>query len=79
MANDVEVTIDGLDMIDVVDYITKKRNKFIAMMLSELEEVMDVDSNEYKYVRKVILDGVNDYTRSMMRTLFGNVEGLLMK
>lgn len=76
---DAEVTIDGLDVIDVVQYMTRKRNKFIAIMLSELEEVMEEESNEYKFVRKVILDGMNDYTRSLMRTLFGEVEGLPMK
>lgn len=76
---DTEVTIDGLDMIDVVDFITRKRNKFIAVMLSELEEYMEVDSNEYKLIRKVILDGMNDYTRSMMRALFGDIEGLIQK
>jgi hypothetical protein len=40
---------------------------------------MEKDSNEYKFVRKLFLDGFNDYTRSVMRTLFGNVEGLIMK
>jgi hypothetical protein len=76
---EAKVTIDGLDVIDVVKYITKKRNKFIAMMLAELEESMEPESNEYKFVRKIILDGMNDYTRSTMRTLFGDVEGLIMK
>jgi hypothetical protein len=76
---EAQVKIEGLDVIDVVEYITRKRNKFIAIMLSDLEEQMDEGSNEYKYVRKVILDGMNDYTRSMMRTLFGDVEGLVMK
>lgn len=76
---DAQITIDGLDVIDVVQYITKKRDKFIAIMLADLEDVMDEDSNEYKFVRKVILDGMNDYTRSTMRTLFGDIEGLVMK
>jgi hypothetical protein len=76
---EAQVRIEGLDVIDVVEYITRKRNKFIAIMLSDLEENMDTESNEYKYVRKVVLDGMNDYTRSMVRTLFGDVEGLVMK
>lgn len=76
---EAQVTIEGLDVIDVVNYITRKRDKFIAIMLSELEETIDEDSNEYKYVRKVVLDGMNDYTRSLMRALFGDVEGLVIK
>ena len=74
-----EVIIEGLDVIDVVRYISRKKDKFIAIVLADLEEVMENDSNEYKFIRKVFLDGFNDYTRSVMRTLFGNVEGLIMK
>lgn len=74
-----EIIIEGLDMVDVVRYISRKQDKFIAIVLADLEEVMEKDSNEYKFIRKVFLDGFNDYTRSIMRTLFGNVEGLTMK
>jgi hypothetical protein len=74
-----EVIIEGLDVIDVVRYITKKKDKFIAIVLAELEETFDRDSDEYKFVRKVFLDAFNDYTRSLMRTIFGNIEGLIMK
>lgn len=74
-----EVTIEGLDVVDVVKYISRKKDKFIAIVLADLEEVMEKDSNEYKYVRKVFLDGFNDYTRSIMRTFFGSIEGLIMK
>ncbi len=74
-----EVIIEGLDVIDVVRYITRKKDKFLAIALAELEETMEKDSNEYKYVRKVFLDAFNDYTRSILRTIFGNIEGLTMK
>lgn len=74
-----EVIIEGLDVIDVVRYITRKKDKFLAIALSELEETMDKDSNEYKFIRKVFLDAFNDYTRSILRTFFGNIEGLVMK
>lgn len=74
-----EVRIDGLDIIDVIKFINRKRDKFIAIGLAELEDVMDNNSNEYKFVRKIFLDGFNDYTRSIMRAFFGDVEGLIMK
>jgi hypothetical protein len=74
-----EIIIEGLDMIDVVSYISRKKDKFIAIALADVEEMMPKDSNEYKFVRKLFLDAFNDYTRSIMRTLFGNVEGLTMK
>lgn len=74
-----EVTIEGLDVIDVVRYITRKKDKFLAIALAELEETMEKDSNEYKFIRKVFLDAFNDYTRSILRTIFGDIEGLTMK
>jgi hypothetical protein len=73
------ITIEGLDVLDVLHFITKKKDKFIAITLANLEEVMDKDSNEYKYVRKLLLDGFNDYTRSLLRILFGQIEGMTMK
>jgi hypothetical protein len=74
-----EIKIEGLDMIDVLNFIDKKKKKFIAIMLSELELNYDEKSEEYKFLRKVILDGMNDYTRSLLRVLFGEVEGLVQK
>lgn len=76
---DTEITIEGLDLVDVVDFVTRKKNKFAAICLSELEEVMDKDSKEFKIMRKIVLDTLNDYTRSIMRILFGDIEGLIMK
>jgi hypothetical protein len=73
------IEIEGLDLIDVLTQIDKKKNKFIAIMLNDLEMMYPATSNEYKMIRKVILDGMNDYTRSFMRVFFGDVEGLIMK
>lgn len=69
-----EIIIEGLDLVDVTNYISSKRNKFMAMMLAELENALPKDSKEYKVVRKLILDGMNDYTRSLIRVLFGEIE-----
>ena len=40
---DSEITIEGLDMIDVVRFISRKKDKFIAIGLADLEEVMDIN------------------------------------
>lgn len=73
------ITIEGLDLLDVIELISSKRDKFIAMMLSNVEMQFSGDSKEYSIMRKVILDGMNDYTRSFLRVLFGEVEGLVQK
>jgi hypothetical protein len=69
-----EIKIEGLDLVDVTRYISAKRDKFMAMMLAELENTMPKDSRDYKAMRKLILDGMNDYTRSLVRVLFGEIE-----
>lgn len=74
-----EVRIEGLDIIDVLNFVNKKQKKFIAEILAELETQLDPQSSEYRIVRKIILDGINDYTRSILRTILGDVEGLIMK
>lgn len=76
---DTEVVIEGLDIIDVTKFVIKKRNKFLAIALADLENIISKESSEYKLIRKVFLDQFNDYTRSILRTLFGDVEGLIMK
>jgi hypothetical protein len=73
-----EVTIDGLDLVDVLQQITRKKAKFIKITLDDIEKVMD-DRQEYLLVRKAVLDGFNDYTRSFMRAFFGDIEGSIMK
>lgn len=78
-SSNVEVTIDGLDLVDVIDFIGRKKNKFVSITLSDIEDELSDDSVAYRQVRKIILDGFNDYTRSLLRVLFGDVEGLTMR
>lgn len=73
------IEIESLDIIDVLRIVTKKKRKFLAMLLTELEQRYPKDSLEYLEIRKLILDSFNDFTRSILRTLFGDIEGLVMK
>jgi hypothetical protein len=68
------VEIDGLDLFDLISFISKKNKRFIAIMLAEAEEIVGKDTEEYQLLRKVILDGFNDYTRSVVRIIFGDIE-----
>lgn len=76
MDDNRSVVIQGLDLFDVVTFMTKKSKRFQAMALSNLEEVIDKDSEEFKYIRKIILDYFNNYTRSVIRAIFGDIESL---
>lgn len=70
------VVIDGLNMFDIINFIQKKNKRYMANALDEVEEVLDKDSEQFLMVRKIILDTMNDYTRSVFVTLFGNIEGI---
>jgi hypothetical protein len=66
--------IQGLDLKDIIGFIEKKNKKFQAITLSEFEEIMDKNSDEFKAMRKITLDNYNNYTRSVIRAIFGEIE-----
>jgi hypothetical protein len=63
--------IVGLDLLDVVGFVSRKNKKYQALMLQEIEEICS-NHDEFLKIRKVILDGQNSYTRSVLRVIFGN-------
>ena len=63
--------IEGLDIIDVVNHIDKKSRSYQAIMLQDIEQIISKDDPKFGKVRKVILDNLNEYTRSLLRMLFG--------
>ena len=66
--------IQGLDTIDVAKIVSKKNSKFLAIGLQELEESLDKTQPNFSNIRKIFLDNFNDYTRSIMRVIFGDIE-----
>lgn len=69
-----QITIEGLDIIDLVEEIDKKDRRFKAVCLQALEETTNLSPEEFKMVRKIILDSMSSYTRSLVRMLFGEIE-----
>ena len=67
------VVIQGLDAIDILVNLQKKRKKFQAIFLADLEEIED-DPEKFAKIRKLYLDDSNNYTRSVLRMIFGNIE-----
>lgn len=63
-------------MLDQIQLLRKKKNKYIASMMDELEQVLKPDSREFALVRKIVLDHVNDYHRTVYKIVLDiNVEG----
>jgi len=71
------VIIQGLDVLDVVGFVNTKNKKFQAILLNDLEQIIDKDSEEFRLIRKLFLDGFNNYTRSILVLIFGDIEHLM--
>ena len=74
MSNTKEVLIEGLDVIDVLGEVSRKNRKFAAIFLNELDEIIP-DIETKKKIRKLYLDTLNNYSRSIVRMIFGDIEG----
>jgi hypothetical protein len=70
---DKGVIISGFDVLDTVRFIDKKAKRHLATLLSELEGIIE-DREQYLVVRKLVLDSVNNLIRSIVRSIFGDIE-----
>jgi hypothetical protein len=64
--------IESLDLIDLIYFTQQKNRKFQAILLQNIEEVLDKNSPEFLKIRSLVLDNFNQYTRSLLRLIFGN-------
>jgi hypothetical protein len=69
--NEQAEIIQGLDLMDITRFLSRKNKSYQARILDELEQILGADTEEFKAVRKLFLDGFNEYTRSVLRTIFG--------
>lgn len=65
--------LPGLDGTDILNLLNRKKNSYIKSTLSTLEEAFNTSvPPTYEVVRKLFLDSINDYTRSVERALLGS-------
>lgn len=65
----------GLTELEIVKLIQKKKKRYCAIALNELEEEIN-DPELFKRIRKIFLDSMNNYTRSMFTVVGISVEGI---
>lgn len=63
--------IQAVDLLDMVELIGRKKRVHQRVILNELEQLIP-DRDTFLKVRKVILDHTNDYTRTLVKELFGD-------
>jgi hypothetical protein len=65
----------GLSEIEIVAMINKRKKRYAAIALSDLEEDI-TDPELFKRVRKIVLDAMNGFTRSTFTVIGISVEGI---
>ena len=66
---------EGLSELEIVKLINKKKKRYCAIALNDLEEEVK-DHDLFKRVRKILLDNMNGFTRSMFTVVGISVEGI---
>ena len=68
---DTNKIIEGLDVLDIVRLIDRKSRAYQAIILQDIEKIVPNNSQEFTKIRKIVLDNTNEYTRSILRAVFG--------
>lgn len=66
--------VQEIDVLTVLGSIGKKKKKLQAILLQELETVIEKSDPGYAKMRKVILDETSDYSRAVVKSIFGDIE-----
>ena len=66
---------DGLTDLEIIKLINKRKKRYCAIALNDLEEVMG-QTDSFKDVRKIFLDNMNGFTRSVFTVIGIDVEGI---
>jgi hypothetical protein len=67
------VILQGVDVMDMINFLTNKNSKFQATTLSHLESVLGKDTEQFKQARKIYLDSSNNFLRAVITAIFGDV------
>jgi len=68
-----KVIIEGFNVIDVVRSIDQQAKKSQAGLLGNLEQLI-TDDDLYPLVRKLVLDYTNEFARSVVKSILGDVD-----
>lgn len=68
------IIMNQINLFQKKDRLRKIKNGIIASMLRSIEMTGYLSPDEYQEVRKVVMDGLNDFFREVLRELLGEVE-----
>lgn len=73
----MEQVVQEIEVLSIIRSIGKRNKKLQAILLQAVEKVVDRESPEFEGLRKEILDTTNDFTRGVVRDIFGDIEYLI--
>lgn len=66
--------LEGIPEVEIVKLINKRKKRYCAIALNDLEE--EIGKNEdFTKIRKIFLDNMNGFTRSVFTVIGIDVEG----
>ena len=65
----------GLPEIEIIKLINKRKKRYCAIALNDLEELIG-QGEQFKEIRKIVLDNMNGFTRSVFTVIGIDVEGI---
>lgn len=67
--------LEGLPQIEIIRLINKRKKRYCALALNDLEEEIG-KSETFTKIRKIFLDNMNGFTRSVFTVIGIDVEGI---
>lgn len=67
--------LEGLPEIEIVKLINKRKKRYCAIALNDLEEEIG-KGDSFTKIRKIFLDNMNGFTRSVYTVIGIDVEGI---
>lgn len=64
--------IQNVDALDIINLVQRKKRVHIRTTMDRLEKIIDKDSEEFVQIRKLILDHTNDFSRMLLKEIFGD-------
>ena len=68
------VFFQGFNVLDAVGFIGRITKRYQASLLAEIESIISPNSEEYKAIRKLVLDSTNNFSRAVIKTIFGDID-----
>lgn len=77
MEDKMDPVIQGIEILTIIAKVGKKSKKHQAKVLQEMEKHLAKGTVEFDEFRKFFLDEQNNFTRSVMRDIFGDIEYMI--